>query len=511
MLGALRQVGAGRCAVLGFCPSKYRLVTDDAKLADKLLDNLLAWLLPQGAKPHPWANTIEVCLPRAAEVLKVSVNGQPVANPAVKMTGSLIEVTLPVATIAAGESATVRLAYKIQPYSRPVQTWLHDCNGSFFSAFDTPAQAADFLHAVHANVAQPLLRYAGGSVCYRSGIPGDRPRERIAKYKGDYVAEYLDACHKRRIRVIGGLYLDWQKYDVHNRTAPPLVERDGVEGQEDPHGLVCPLDTEVQTHNLKLVDNLLSHYPQLDGVILDDNFEFDRHPCYCKRCREKFRSYCQRLSLPYRNRIADPDSDGWKQFWQDEMLAFCKRVHDLCKAHDKPVGGWSDGRGTLRFKGVLDFAGDMHYVQPPCSVASILMSAGKFDVYTLLWGMDRKPANMEADVTEAICGGSYYVGFWATYSKVENCKDNAWSLGTPPGAHCTLTPGSLGAIARAFAHVDEDWLAFYRDNLIRGDGRFAVTSAKLTSDALTVQIRNLGERAERRIMGPVDLVIATGK
>ena len=481
-LGALRQVGAGRCAVLGFCPSKYRLFTDDAKLADKLLDNLLDWLLPHGSKPHPWPGTLEVCLPRAAEVLKVSFNGQPVANPAVNKTGSLVAVTLPVATIADGESATVRLAYKRQPHSRPVQTWLHDCIGSFFSAFDTPAQAADFLVAVHANVTQPLLRYAGGSVCYRSGIPGDRPRPRIAKYNGDYLAEYVDACHKRGIRVIGGLYLDWQKYDAHNRTAPPLVEKDGRDGQENPRHLVCPLDTRVQMHNLEVVENLLTHYPQLDGLILDDNFEFDRHPCYCERCRAKFRSYCRRRDLPYRNPITDADSHDWNEFWQSEMLAFCKRVHELCAARGKPVGGWSDGRGTLRFKGVFDFAGDMHYVQPPYSVASIFPSAGDFDVYTLLWGMDRKPADMEADMVEAIHGGSYVVGFWASYSKVENSKDNVWSLGTRPGAQCTLTPGSLDAIARAFALADEDWLAFYRDNLIRGDGRFAVTSAKLDSE-----------------------------
>lgn len=504
-LGTLREEGAGRCALLGFCPSNYRFVTEDAERADALLDNLLSWLLRGGSGTRSWPNTVEVCLPRSAKVYSVSVNGRRIRSEA-KKRGSLTTVAVPVASVREGQTARVRVACDRVAAGRHVETWLHNPVGSWFNAFATPAQAAGFLAEVGVTVVQPLLRYDGGSICYLRGIPGDRPRGRIARYEGDFFAEYVDACHERGVKVIGGLYLDWKRFDRHLKDAPPLVGKGAEKRQKKKGERVCPLDSGVQRHNLAVVRNLLTNYPKLDGVILDDNFEFDRHPCHCGKCLGRFDAYCRRRESRPRDAAADPaNKDSWKAFWKAETLAFTKRVHDVCASHGKPVGGWSGGTGTLAFRDIFDFAGDMHYTEPPSTVAALWPEAGDFDIITLLWGMSRRGADMEADVLEAIRSGSHAVGFWMSYARIEGDTDNRWSLGPRPGGRHGITPGTISAMMRAFAGAEEAWMDYYRENLVRGDARFVVTRAKLDSNNLTVEIKNLGRRADRRIVGPVDL------
>ena len=66
-------------------------------------------------------------------------------------------------------------------------------------------------------------------------------------------------------------------------------------------------------------------------------------------------------------------------------------------------------------------------------------------------------------------------------------------------------PGSLDAVASTFGRVEEEWLNYYRDNILAGNPRFAVVSAELEKETLTLVIKNTGHRSERRIIGPVDL------
>jgi hypothetical protein len=504
-LGSLREEGAGRCAVLGFCPSNYRFVTDDGRQASAVLDNLLAWLLPHGPRPRPLPQTIRVSLPREARIASVSVDGRRLPRPEVRATGSLQTVTVPVATLAEGKTARVHVACELPPVKQHIETWLHDPSACSFISFE-PADAADFLAALHAATVQPLLRYEGGVINCLRGIPGDRPRERFTQYQGDLLADYLKACHARGIKVIGGLYLDWRRFEQHLNDAPPHVAKGGPAPPKELRQPVCPLDTGVWDHNLAIVRCLLNNYPDLDGVILDDNFEFDRDPCYCPACRAKFAAHCEaQPDGPDPETEADVGGAVWKAFWKEQKLAFCQRIHDLCAERGKPVGGWTAQRGPIAFKGVFDFAGDMVYVEPPCSVAPLWPQVGDFPVVTLLWGMNRKPEGIEGDFAEAIRAGSNIVGFWIQYARQEGVTDNPWSLGWPSGQGFALTPGTLGAIERAFAGAEQAWRDYYRENLVQGDPRFAVTRAELTRKGLTVEVKRLDQPAPQRIMGPVSL------
>jgi hypothetical protein len=504
-LGSLREEGAGRCAVLGFCPSNYRFVTEDSQQAGVVLDNLLAWLLPHGPRPRPVPQTIQVSLPREARISSVSLDGRRLADPEVKVVGSLQTVAVPVETLAEGKTALVQVACDLPPVKQHIETWLHDPSACSFISFE-PAQAAEFLATLHVAVVQPLLRYEGGVINCLHGIPGDRPRERFAQYQGDLLADYLKACHARGIKVIGGLYLDWRRFEQHLNDAPARVAKNQPAPETKLGQPVCPLDSGVWDHNLAIVRNLLDSYPDLDGLILDDNFEFDRDPCYCPACLAKFAAYCERQpDKPDPQAEADAGGALWKAFWKEQKLAFCKRVHDLCAARGKPVGGWTAQRGPIAFKGVFDFAGDMVYVEPPCSVAPLWPQIGDFPVVTLLWGMNRKPEGMEGDFVEAIRAGSNIVGFWIQYARQECVTDNPWSLGWSSEQRFGLTPGSLSAIERAFAGAEQAWRDYYRENLIQGDARFVITSARLERTGLTVTIERLDRPAPQRLMGPVDL------
>lgn len=504
-LGSLREEGAGRCAVLGFCPSNYRFVTDDSQQAGAVLDNLLAWLLPRGLRPRPLPQTVQVSLPREARISSVSLDGRSLPDPQVEVLGSLQTVAVPVEELAGGDTARVHVACELPPTEQHIETWLHDPSACSFISFD-PEQAADFFATLHAGVVQPLLRYEGGTINCRHGIPGDRPRQRFTEYEGDLLADYIQACHARGIKVIGGLYLDWRRFEQHLNGARPRVAEGEPPPEKELGQPVCPLDSGVWDHNLSIVRTLLDNYPDLDGVILDDNFEFDRDPCYCQGCLGKFAEYCDRQpGKPDPKAEADAGGPVWKAFWVERKLAFCKRVHDLCASRGKPVGGWTARRGPIAFKGVFDFAGDMVYVEPPCSVAPLWPQVGDFPVVTLLWGMNRDPAGMEGDFVEAIRAGSSIVGFWIQYTPTEGATDNPWSLGWSSEKGFALTPGSLTAIERAFAGAEQAWLDYYRENLIRGDARFAVTRARLERMGLTVAIKRLDRPAPHRLMGPVDL------
>lgn len=504
-LGALRAKGAGRCAVLGFCPSNYRFVTDDSGQAGAVLDNLLSWLLPRGPRPRPLPDTLQACLPREAKVTGLTVNGRRMAKPEAQVVGSLTAITVPLGKLAAGQTATVKVACRLPQTGRHIETWIHDPSACAFTAFDPP-QAAEFLATLRATVSQPLLRYEGGALNCIRGIPGDKPRGRCTTYQGDLLADYVKACHARGIQVIGGLYLDWKRFPVHLADAPLHVGKDRVTPEPKPGAPVCPLDAGVWEHNLSIVRSLLDNYPDLDGVILDDNFEFDQKPCYCATCLGKFAAYCaQQPGQPDPKAEADAGGPVWKAFWVGQKLAFCKAVRDLCAARGKPVGGWTQQRGPLAFKGVFDFAGDMVYVEPPCSVAPLWPQLGDFPVVTLLWGMNRNPPGMEADLREAIRAGSSIVGFWIQFRRTEGVTDNPWSLSWTDAARFALTPGSLTAIQRAFTGAEQTWRDYYRDHLIQGDARYVVTGGKLNGQGLTLTIKCLAQPSAQRVVGAVDL------
>jgi len=114
----------------------------------------------------------------------------------------------------------------------------------------------------------------------------------------------------------------------------------------------------------------------------------------------------------------------------------------------------------------------------------------------LLWGTDRPPADLEAEAIEAIRAGSSTIGFWILAEE-----------GGPKARRFHNTKGSFAAIARALAAAPKQWLAFYRDSIITGDARFAVTQASLGREKLSLTVKNLGRKAERRLECPLDLSV----
>jgi len=510
-LGILKEHGKGRSAVLGFAPEQYKFIIQDRKLTDQMLENLLGWLIPKGTTPRSWSNVIKVSLPQRAEIISVSVNGAPVETPVAKPVGSLKTLSLPVTTIGAGQTATVCVTYKPLAKARNVETWVHNPCGEFLNAFETPAQAAEFLTSLHVTVVHPLLRYTGGrSICYR-GIPGDIVNSRVTKYPGDYLAEYIVECHKRGIKIMGGLYLDWKKYPDTpqvNQTAPALIEKNGEQAKGN---LLCPTNPKLQERNLDVVRNLVGNY-KLDGLVLDDNFEFDGHPCYCDYCKGQFRAYCEKRGVVYKDPSLVPNTDVefaalWRSYWKEALDSFLGKVREACAAHGIPaVGGWCGGGTTsIRLAKDFDFLIGMVYIAPPSSVHGPLQRGlGNCGFVTILWGMDRRPADIEEEVVEAIRAGSTDMGFWLAFTRMKESKDK-WGVGTFKPTGFALMPGTLDAVARSFGRVEEEWLNYYRDNILGGDPRFVVVSARLERDALTLVVKNIGQCSERRVMGPVDL------
>jgi len=113
---------------------------------------------------------------------------------------------------------------------------------------------------------------------------------------------------------------------------------------------------------------------------------------------------------------------------------------------------------------------------------------------TLLWGTDRDPAELEAETIEAIRAGSSTVGFWVLAEE-----------GGPKAQTFHMREGSFAVIARALRSAEMQWLAFYQDNLVTRDARFAVTKVCLGREELSLTVKNLGRRAERRFDSPVGL------
>lgn len=173
-----------------------------------------------------------------------------------------------------------------------------------------------------------------------------------------------------------------------------------------------------------------------------------------------------------------------------------------------PPGGWSlPGIGASHLTEALNFLGAMTYSFPAWTVQGALAVMGDRGYINLLWGMNRSPADMEAEVPAAVRAGSATVGFWIGLRGVDGSKENRGFMtkGKDKPGGFAIEPGGLDAMARALGRAESDWFAFYRENLLTGDPRFVVTEARLGHEELTVTVKNLGHNAERRTQGAVDL------
>ena len=94
---------------------------------------------------------------------------------------------------------------------------------------------------------------------------------KIKHYPGDYLAEYIEECHRRSIKVFGGFYQN-SNVTLEKYPRPAWIGKDGKPAK-DPW--VCLNNPKGQEHNLDAFRQLVENY-QLDGIMLDDNYQTDR-------------------------------------------------------------------------------------------------------------------------------------------------------------------------------------------------------------------------------------------
>ena len=497
VLGVLSERGGGRAAVLGFGPEQEKYLAAP-ELGPRMLDNLLGWLLKGKAETgvRRWPNRVTIAVPARARITGVKVDGRPVLDFATRRVGSLRQVALSVEGIAEDQEAEVRITYSPLRAERHVETMIHLPWGTLQAAADSPARLADYLSSLHTTICQPLLRDSNGHAWYR-GMPEDTPDDKVVThYRGDFLADLIRECHGRGIKVIGGVYFD-NRTPV--RTHPEVTQLD-IAGEEkrDSYGnpYACFNNPKGREHNLATVQQLLTNY-DLDGVILDDNYELDWYvnDCHCAYCEAGFRDYCAAHGIAYPGPEPWTSTPGPRHDYRREATRrLAAEVRGIAAARGRPAGAWvSVTMDAAHLAKSFDFLGGMAYTSPPRTARAILPLLGECDFVCLLWAPDSSPAAMEREVKEAIRAGCAGVGFWV------RGEDGGYELDR----------ARTEAVRRAFAGAEREWLAFYRDNLLTGDARFAVVSAHVGPAELRLVIRNTGATVSRRIQGGVALDLPT--
>ncbi len=480
VLGVLSRYGNGRTAILGFGPEKEKYFVR-SELGPLMLDNLLAWLLEAKLTrgPQRGAGRVKVALPARAEVLEVFVNGRRISDPSIMQVGSLKKVELDLSGVAPGEDAEIRVDHTPLSKGRNVEAVIHLPWNTLRAAADSPAHLAEYLKSLGATVCQPLLRSSFGHAWYK-GMPQDEHDEVLVKqYEGDFLADLIKECHLRGIKVIGGIYFDHatpvRKY--------PDVKRLDKQGSviRDRYGRVqaCFNNPKGQDHNFNTIKHLLDGY-NLDGIILDDNFELDKTPCYCAYCEAAFKEYCQTKGVAFRgfSQASEPTfGDHWRQHRREATRRLAAGVRQIARAHGVPAGGWvAVGMDSIHLAEAFDFLGGMVYATPPRSVRGPLSVLGECKLVCLLWAPNTDPNTMEREVHEAVHAGCSAVGFWI------RADDGGYEMDARRSE----------AMRRALGTVEQQWLDFYRQNVLTGDNRFVIVRQEIGVGQLTVKVRNKG-------------------
>ncbi|KPK66108.1 MAG: hypothetical protein AMK73_01060 [Planctomycetes bacterium SM23_32] len=312
----------------------------------------------------------------------------------------------------------------------------------------------------------------------------------MQRYDGDFLADLVAECHARGIRVIGGLYFD----NATPVREHPDVKRVGRDGNpvKDRWGRfeACFNNPLARQHNLETVRHLLASY-DLDGVILDDNFELDQQECFCDHCKAAFRAYCEERGAAYEDpagTLSGPAAELWREHRREATRRLAAEVHSIAREHGVPAGGWvGASMGSMHLASVLDFLGGMVYTQPPRAARGPLLVLGERDFICLLWAPDADPARMEREVREAVHVGCAAVGFWI------RGEDGGYEMDAERTA----------AMRRALGRVEQDWLDYYRRAIVGGDGRFAIVDGSVGPGELRLRLRNTGAPASRRFDGQI--------
>ena len=165
----------------------------------------------------------------------------------------------------------------------------------------------------------------------------------------DLLAEMIQACKKRNIRVVPyistGHKLAWsmvtEKYPEYAHQSSPggQPSRSHMYVGED-HGTVC-WNTPYRQAYLDLIEHVVRDY-DIDGIYFDTWLAFYFYPrpktCYCPGCREGFRKAAG-LEIPYRENVRDytPEElatiERYHEWYQDELVKVLAQVRRIVKSY----------------------------------------------------------------------------------------------------------------------------------------------------------------------------------
>jgi len=165
----------------------------------------------------------------------------------------------------------------------------------------------------------------------------------------DLLAEMIQACKKRNIRVVPyistGHKLAWsmvtEQYPEYAHQSSPGggPSRSHMHVGED-HGTVC-WNTPYRQAYLDLIEHVVRDY-DIDGIYFDTWLSFYFYPrpktCYCPGCREGFRKAAG-LEIPYRENAGDytPEElaviERYHEWYQDELVKTLAQVRRIVKSY----------------------------------------------------------------------------------------------------------------------------------------------------------------------------------
>ncbi len=509
-LGVCSEFGAGRAVLLGICLESAALSPPGK--AEDLMRAMLRWLLRDRA---PWDNDIlDLAVPARAAVTGVSFDGRPVADFTLRELGSLKRLRFR-AQVPEGRPVAVRVAYAPLPKARNVECIAHFPSGSI-ERTHSPAHLADLFQMMNVTIALPHVHGAYDD-CVYNGLPEDRrrfespaqAREKFGmSYHSDYLAELLDECHRRNIKVYASLYLGCRLA----REKYPDVIVVNKDGSRDEKNWACFNNPRTMEHNWAMLRHLLDNY-KLDGLIYDDNFGLD---CYCDLCKRGFKDYCESKGCEYVDpmkitAIGDA-AQRWLEYRRSVVHALAARLAKIVQdtvppsGGRRPAGAWvSASLGNDRFAYTneamarcFDFLGGMTYTgyspnaNPRRDTLAMAGVMGGCRLFALLWGPNKTEKELVRDVYGAIAGGCDATGFWCL---AENQKVKDWEM----------LPGSFEAMGRALADVENIWMGHYRRSVLAGDRRLVILKGRVGAEALDLELENTGSPQPSRIKGSLDL------
>lgn len=143
----------------------------------------------------------------------------------------------------------------------------------------------------------------------------------------DHLREYIDALHKRHIRVLGYYSFPDKNVWEHNPDWHQ-VDQDGKEIRSGNFGgSLCP-NSPYRDYFMARVSEIVRNY-DLDGFMLD-TAGFSPNGCYCRYCQRKYQERYG-TNLPRSHAGYDKEWQEFLQFRFDSMQEFYRDAHDTFK------------------------------------------------------------------------------------------------------------------------------------------------------------------------------------